>query len=316
MKITLLVWTTNLSIRSFLALPFIIDIKIKNVIRTLTFSLCFMGRRIKTQQEFADSGLPISAATWMRLQAVLLHSRQLLKKADDSDNLSSSIVNFFAKNEKGSKQFRRILYNSKRLSANPENLRTVIQYSNLVDLPVPSATILMVCLGNWNKSFICNDFRNFLFLLRNNSLPLNNRINAFDNTVSPLCSFCRIVNRETRTRESFSHFFINCPVTYNLLFQWTRELNPTPDINTPEFRNLYWFGQNESTEDPSGTIGIVMDTFKYVLWKFKQRRHLPNFISLSREITFLLNIACIRNQYFRHKSVNINLIANLFQAPG
>ena len=96
-----------------------------------------MGRRIKTQQEFVDSGLPISAATWMRLQAVLLHSRQLLKKADDSDNLSSSIFNFFAKNEKGSKQFQRILYNSKRLSANPENLRTVIQYSNLIDLVNP-----------------------------------------------------------------------------------------------------------------------------------------------------------------------------------
>ena len=124
------------------------------------------------------------------------------------------------------------------------------------------------------------------------------------------------MNRETRTRDSFQHFFLNCPVTNNLLFQWTRELNLTPDINTPEFRNIYWLGQNETTEDPSGTIGIVMDTFKYVLWKFKQRRHLPNFISLSREITFLLNIACIRNQYFRHKSVNINLIANLFQAPG
>ena len=200
-----------------------------------------------------------------------------------------------------------------RLSANPENLRTVIQYSNLVDLPVPSATILMVCLGNWNKSFICNDF---LFLLRNNSLPLNNRLNAFDNTVSPLCSFCRIINRETRTRDSFLHFFLNCLVTNNLLFQWTRKLNPAPDINAPEFRNLYWFCQSETTEDPSGTIGIVMDIFKYVLWKFKQRRHLPNFISLSRETTFLLNIACIRNQYFRHKSLNINLIANFFQVLG
>ena len=101
-----------------------------------------MDRRFKTQREFADAGLPLTPATWMRLQATLLHSRQSLKKADDSDNLSSSIITFFNKITKGSKQFRRIIYSSKTLPFQISNLRTVTQYANLTGIPSPAQPIL------------------------------------------------------------------------------------------------------------------------------------------------------------------------------
>ena len=82
---------------------------------------------------------------------------------------------------KGSKQFRRIIYCSKFTPNRIENLRTVIQYANLTGALTPVNSILGKCLGSWNKSFLGNDLRNFLFLLRNNTLPLNNHVNAFDN---------------------------------------------------------------------------------------------------------------------------------------
>ena len=63
-----------------------------------------------------------------------------------------------------------------------------------------------------------------------------------------------------------------------------------------------------------GSLGLVMGIFKYVVWKSKQRRRLPNSITLSREIGFILDLAA--NVSFRHTSGNINLIANLFQARG
>ena len=145
-------------------------IRFKDNIRSLTFSSCFMGRRFKTQREFADAGLPLTPATWMRLQTTLLHSRQSLKKADESDNLSSNIINFFNKITKGSKQFRRIIYCSKTLPTQINDLRTVIHYANLTGIPSPAQPTLAKCLGSWNKSFLGNDLQNFLFLLRNNSL--------------------------------------------------------------------------------------------------------------------------------------------------
>ena len=56
-----------------------------------------------------------------------------------------------------------------------------------------------------------------MYLLRNNGLMLNNRLNAFDDTVSPNCTFCRIVDRDAAPRDGFLHFFFYCPVTLLLL---------------------------------------------------------------------------------------------------
>ena len=44
----------------------------KPIIRSLTFSQCFMGPRMKTPGEFAADGLPLLPAVWMRLQAAIL----------------------------------------------------------------------------------------------------------------------------------------------------------------------------------------------------------------------------------------------------
>ena len=125
-----------------------------------------------------------------------------------------------------------------------------------------------------------------------------------------------MIDRDTLVRDSFVHFFYNCPVTNNLLFQWTRALVPPPDINSLNFKKLYWYGYDDIINDQTGSLGLVMDIFKYVVWKSKQRRRLPNSIMLSREIGFILDLACAENVSFRHTSSNINLIANLFQARG
>ena len=201
----------------------------KPIIRSLTFSQCFMGPRMKTPGEFAADGLPLSPVVWMRLQAAILQSRNRLRKFDDSDNLSVSIGNFCRKIKKGSKLFRTIFYDSDFSRPSVENLRTVAYFSELISTPLPSNQSLKKALGNWMVSSIPNDMRNFLFLLRNNTLPLNNRIHAFDNQISPMCTFCRIADRDTVNRDSFSHFFFSCPFTNNILLQWSRALEPAPE---------------------------------------------------------------------------------------
>ena len=112
--------------------------RFKNTIQSLTFSSCFMGRRFKSQREFMDAGLPLTPATWMRLQTTLLHSRQSLKKEDNTDNLSSNIINFCNKIMKGSKQFRWIIYCSKTLPSRIDTLRTVIHFANRTGILTPA----------------------------------------------------------------------------------------------------------------------------------------------------------------------------------
>ena len=98
--------------------------------------------------------------------------------------------------------------------------RTVNYFSELTHAAVPDLVSLEACLGLWNHSFLTNDLRNFLFLLCNDSLPLNNRLNAFDPEVQPSCNFCRIIDRETAPWDGFYHFFFSCPISNRLLREW------------------------------------------------------------------------------------------------
>ena len=149
-----------------------------------------------------------------------------------------SIGTFCRKINKGSKLFRTVFYDSDFSRPSVENLRTVAYFSELISVPLPSNQSLKKALGTWMVSSIPNDMQNFLFLLRNNTLPLNNRIHAFDNQISPMCTFCRIADRDSANRDSFSHFFFSCPFTNNILLQWSRALEPAPDINTEDFKVL------------------------------------------------------------------------------
>ena len=123
-----------------------------------------------------------------------------------------------------------------------QNIRCVRKFAQLTDTTVPENKNIAACLGNWYHSYLPNDFRNFLFLFRNNQLPLNNRINAFDDTVDPRCTFCRIIDNNTASRDGLSHVFRTCIVTDRLIAQLITKLEPIPDPNSIEFKHMYWYG--------------------------------------------------------------------------
>ena len=307
--------TAQLLDAAFFANPNI-NAEINNNIRALKFCDCFLGNRLKSINEFRTGGVPLTAACWLRLQTALLSARNKLKKLDDSDNLCESVSTFMSKIVKGSKKFRSVLENQAVKAADPVNLRTVLTFSNLANVPVPPLILLKKCLGLWNSAWIHNDMRNFLYLLRNNGLPLNNRLNAFDPTVSAKCSFCRIVDRDTAPRDSFSHFFYDCQITTRLLQQWCSIFEPPLQFNEPSFRQLYWYGINPAEETGSTPVIFVSDTFKYVLWKFKQRKKIPNFQTFIGEVFFVIQTAASNSQKICRGIAENNLITNFLQARG
>ena len=191
-----------------------------NTIRELTFNNCFVGRRVKTIGEFHEDRLPVSPVLWFRLQAALLYAKARLRKHDDSDNNTENIAQFLSKIKRGSKPLRKILTWEKELNYNPLTQRLAVYFSELSNIELPDIDCLKACLGLWNYSYLTNDFRNFLFQLRNNSLPLNNRLNAFDPEISPTCNFCRIIDRDAAPRDGFYHFFFRCPISNRLLRLW------------------------------------------------------------------------------------------------
>ena len=286
-------------------------------IRKLTFSDCFVGDRVKTVAELAQDGLPLQPACWLRLQAALHLARNRLRKNDESEQATENLDTFLSRVKKGSKKFRLILDACAFRNADPTNLRTVQTFAELTNTLPPPKMALIKCIGIWKFSWLKNDMRNFLYLLRNNGLMLNNRLNAIDNTVSPFCTFCKIIDRETNTRDSFSHFFRDCAVTRRLLTVWCTKFEPPIDGNSPEFDQLYWYGTAPAgVEDNVMLNTLIVDSTKYVLWKFKNRRTIPNSIVFLNEIGAVLTNIRWLSPKIDNKLVGYNFVANFLQALG
>ena len=166
----------------------------------------------------------------------------------------------------------------------------------------------------WNHQFFSNDFRQFLFLYNNNTLGINTRVNAFNAQVDRRCCFCRILNNETLNEETFLHVFFTCPTTRSLLCTLINRLEPRPDPDLLSFREMYWYGINDSGN--SFILLAIFDIFRYCVWKFKLRRRVPNANMFMREFDFCLDIVCSANVSFRTSIQRLNLLANIIPALG
>ena len=266
--------------------------------------------------ELQEDGIRLPAATWLRLQSALLYARNRLRKNDDTDNLCENVSNFIQKIQHESIKFRSVIELASKLDADLLNLRIVTTFSTLTDTPVPNLPALKKCLGLWNSVWLQNDMRNFLYLLRSNGLLLNNRLNVFDPTVSPNCSFCRIIDRNAVPRDGFLHLCYECPITNRLLQQWCRLFEPQLQVNDPSFRKFYWYGISVTDEYGSAPQILVADTFKYVLWKYKQLKKIPNFPSFIEEIFFVIWTAANMSAKIKFVITNNNMITNFLQARG
>lgn len=202
--------------------------------------------------------------------------------------------------------------------SNLTEIHTVLYFNELIGIELPVSEILSKTIGNWNLSFLTNDMRNFLFKLKNNQLPLNNRVNAYDINRDYRCSFCRIIDNNSNTRENFTHLFISCPVTSRLLRGWVSRMEPVPDIESDAFLNLYWYGILDDDQEVNtvGFLGLLFDFFKYAVWKFKLKRQVPNLRLFTDRMLFELLIAMKKNRNFARTLEGINAVANIIPARG
>ena len=61
---------------------------------------------------------------------------------------------------------------------------------------------------------------------------------------------------------------------------------------------------------------LIADTFKYVLWKFKKRKKIPNFPTFIDKVFFIIRSAAQMSPKIEFGINNNNIIANFFQARG
>jgi hypothetical protein len=277
--------------------------------------MCFSQGNFKSMAEFSADGLNFSAASWMRLQSCILHAKALLTKPDPlKDNRINEIQRLFNTRAKGSKKFRTII-SMARGNVDIGNLRPVTTFSDLVGLPVPEEKPLKKILSSWAPNYLGNKLREFIFKFRYNYLGLNNRINAFNNQVDPRCNFCRIRDPDTVTRDSLSHFFFECNTTNNILRATLEKY--FPDRRTEiEAKMFYWYGICTDNGSHQSINLLIWDIFRFVLFRYKKKRVVPNFHTVEKDLLFFLRTFLLVNSVNKHTFENNEFYARLNQALG
>jgi hypothetical protein len=203
-----------------------------------------------------------------------------------------TLLHFLTTQKKGSKKIRTVLETAAINKSQPQNLRIVESFATITGTVIPNDNTVKSVLSVWNFFCFSNDFREFLFKQRNNTLGVGARVAHFDETIDERCTFCRLLYQGTNSREDFIHIFRSCPITVGLIQNLIRVFRlpiPVPGRNPdPYFDQLYWYGLDGDGTDGTLPVIIFFDLFRYCLWKFKTRRKLPRIIELTEILTSML----------------------------
>ncbi len=244
-----------------------------SALRSLTFEECFNGEVFKSINEFQDMGLRIPGTVWMRLRSSLLLSK---KKLSVADKTGKSICTFLQSFKKGFKPFRLTINKASYLGESTERLTIVNSFANITNTAVQSAVCLPHILSSWNKTFLENHLREFIFQCRNNSLRTKDRLSHLQ--LDESCNFCLNVFPNFKQRETFLHIFRKCTVTSNVLNSFLRHFNIVQLPSENSFDEFFWYGTiNHATCKPSL---LVFDIFRYCIWISKLRRNIPRNVTI------------------------------------
>jgi exonuclease III len=289
----------------------------KERIRNLKFSDCFRDNIFKLPEDFATDGLPITMATWLNLRNILVSARRRYQD-EHSEADCMAIEDFCDKFKKGSKKIRSFFDYTRNRETKIEESRCFLTFKNLVDCNPVTNTNLGIWTSAWTCNSLANELKVFIFNCRYNLLPLNNRLHSYRPEVDPRCTFCRIRDNETTQRDSFVHFFFNCATTKYLLNYIISKLNLDPETVGGDFKQMYWYGIHgpNVTKMNNFLTTLLFDVFRYILYKHKIRRHIPNRDVLYNELIFTMEIIFKCSRKLKQAAVEFAMFANLLQAIG
>ena len=95
-------------------------------------------------------------------------------------------------------------------------------------------------------------------------------------------------------------------------------MEPDPDFESVNGKNLYWYGtiNTDTVEKEIKYINFLFDGFRFITWKFRCRKKVPNYPAFKRELDFLIYNSLRGSWSFSRKISDINMCSNLIPALG
>jgi hypothetical protein len=286
----------------------------RNNIRSLRLKECFNGNLVKSCVDFNPMGIPLTVDKWMLLAGAVNRWKLLANNFMEIYDPLFNITNLVQRIKKGSKCVRNMFLTTQNFSLSVRDLTSVNTYGALIDCEVPVAEKIPRWLKMWSENSLGSELKTFKYNCRFNCLPLNNRLNANRPEIDSrctFCTFCRIKNNDTTQRDGFKHLFFSCPTTFDIL----QEVINLLQIDGVDIRPLYWFGINENNRAQSIWV-LFFDVFRFAIYKFKLKKHVPNKNSFLAEFNFHLKRLCLVNKKIKNEFFAQLELARFLQAIG
>ncbi len=124
------------------------------------------------------------------------------------------------------------------------------------------------------------------------------------------CSFCRIIDCNSNSRESFVHLFRNCPITSVLITKLANITELCPE------KNLYWYGIDSGTGEQNIEKLVLFEVFRFLLWKSKKGKRIPSFRNLLSEIELTIRVTSKTKSWLGNALSNSEFFTRIQQALG
>jgi hypothetical protein len=113
------------------------------------------------------------------------------------------------------------------------------------------------------------------------------------------CTFCKILNKTTIQRDGYKHLFFSCDVTRRLLKSVIFNIDLDIDIDSDEFKNLYWFGINDGPNFSPKVWIVFWDLCRYSIYRYKLKKNIPNDAGFLKELCLHLGKTFLAKKNFK-----------------
>jgi hypothetical protein len=230
-------------------------------------------------------GTGMTAEGHGKLTKVFHRVKKLFYRPSES---TQPFADYISSATKGSKRIRKILMSAYFITNKKEPKCPIVKYMSIAGLPQLEKHFAVHLNKLWTIHYLASDIKSFFFKLHHNILGLNSRVQHINAARDPSCTFCLKSANLPAERESFEHFFWNCPTSAALINKF---FNIYFRQGTWVKKTVFFTGiVDEEKKVFSLPIFFICSLLKYILWVFKLKKKLPNWPSFNSEFLYHFNI--------------------------
>ena len=266
--------------------------------------------KMKTDQELWNL-LGIENMHFLRKAEILREIKKLYKNLTENKDFTvktepEGLPSFFKSVKKGSQKYKKILLNNFKENSNPKNK---IEKDWKISEKQGRERYFERAFSFWKTSCLPAKLQLLLLKISNHNLKLNSQLRhyAVDKNgarIKPYCTFCGLQDINSEEKESYKHFFLQCPWSRGAMDPIaTKYRIPIPNTDTKGELILYFFPWEGYWDELR--INVFYSIYKYYLTTCRTRKLMPS----SQHFEATLKVEC--KNIIMTNPTNKDLVKNL-----